>query len=339
MVVAVLSDRRQRVLSALIEEYVARALPVGSRTLVERYKLGVSSATVRNELSLLEEAGYIIQPHTSAGRIPTDSGYRAFVDELISSGALEEVDEFDKIINELQTSASELDDLLEQTSATLSRLTDCLSIVLAPSIMSMQIKQISLVSLSDHQVLIVVVTDDGQVLDRHLDFIESIDCEDLMRVQNILNARLAGEAFASGDVDQIPEIFETTQDGLTQILLEEVLACVHESKAAKTHRLGISSLLKKPEFSRSQALLPIIELLEDDTVLFHIFENDFNDQRNLVKIGSENTADNLSGVSVVAGQYGRGERAGVVAVIGPTRMDYSKVIKAVHAAQHVLHDA
>ncbi|MEG0322431.1 MAG: heat-inducible transcription repressor HrcA, partial [Raoultibacter sp.] len=145
-----LSDRRQRVLSALIEEYVARALPVGSRTLVERYQLGVSPATVRNELSVLEDAGYIVQPHTSAGRIPTDTGYRAFVDDLLESGIGTDELAYGNVIEDLKRSAGELDDLIENTSVALTRLTDCLSIVLAPSVLAFRIKQLSLISLTGY---------------------------------------------------------------------------------------------------------------------------------------------------------------------------------------------
>ena len=157
-----LSDRRQKVLAALIEEYVARALPVGSRTLTERYQLGVSPATVRNELSVLEDGGYIAQPHTSAGRIPTDQGYRAFVDDLLSQEGGEQEDErCQEAADKLRKSASELDDLVEQTSEALTRLTDCLSIVLAPSVLDLHIKQLSLISLTPTNALVVVVTEDG----------------------------------------------------------------------------------------------------------------------------------------------------------------------------------
>lgn len=333
-----LSDRRQRVLSALIEEYVARALPVGSRTLVERYHLGVSPATVRNELSILEDAGYIVQPHTSAGRIPTDEGYRAFVDDLIASGVTQSSGSTDELVNELRTHATELDDLLDQTSAALTRLTDCLSIVLAPSLLALQIKQISLVSLNDYQVLIVIITEDGQVLNRHVDFAEAIDCGDLAQVQNVMNTCFAGKSLTQIKQDADTELIEALQEPLARVMLEEVLACLHESKGGRAHHLGVSSLLRKPEFSHSQALLPIMQVLEDDTVLFQIFDEGLSDQDTVVRIGKENNTENLAGVSVVAGQYGWGDAAGVVAVIGPTRMDYSKVIKAVHAARQALKD-
>ena len=188
-----LSDRRQKVLAALIEEYVARALPVGSRTLTERYQLGVSPATVRNELSVLEDGGYIAQPHTSAGRIPTDQGYRAFVDDLLSQEGGEQEDErCQEAADKLRKSASELDDLVEQTSEALTRLTDCLSIVLAPSVLDLHIKQLSLISLTPTNALVVVVTEDGQVFNRHMDFAEEVSSDELARVQHLLNEVFGG---------------------------------------------------------------------------------------------------------------------------------------------------
>lgn len=234
-----LSDRRQRVLAALIEEYVARALPVGSRTIVERYGLGVSSATVRNDLSALEEGGYISQPHTSAGRVPTDYGYRAFVDELLESGALDDDETAVDQLENLKRSATELDDLLEKTSRALSQFTDCLSVVTPP------------------------------------DF---------------------------------------------------------------THprTLGIMSLMRQPEFAYTEALLPIMQVLEDDTILLHVLDATASDDAPQVRIGKENEAEQLSGVSVVACRYGVGPDGGIVAVIGPTRMNYTKALTAVRVASKAL---
>lgn len=236
-----LSDRRQRVLAALIEEYVARALPVGSRTIAERYGLGVSSATVRNDLSALEDEGYISQPHTSAGRVPTDHGYRAFVDELVESGTLGEDEEAADTIEKLKQSATELDDLLEKTTKALTQFTDCLSVVTPP------------------------------------DF---------------------------------------------------------------THprRLGIMSLMRQPEFAYTEALLPIMQVLEDDAVLLHVLDATACDDSPQVRIGSENEPEELSGVSVVACRYGIGSDGGIVAVIGPTRMNYMKALTAVRIASRTLGD-
>ena len=201
---------------------------------------------MRNELSVLEDEGYIKQPHTSAGRVPTDTGYRAFVDDLLVS-RLDTEDISSEMLDKLRNSATELDTLLEKTSQALARLTDCLSVVLAPSEIAQHIKQVTLVS-------------------------------------------------------------------------------------------GMSSLLNKPEFSLSTSLIPIMQVLENETILLHIFDERPGNEDTMVRIGRENAAEQFSGVSVVARQYGHGDAAGIVAVIGPTRMDYTKSIQAVRAAGQVLQD-
>lgn len=337
-----LSDRRQRVLAALIEEYVARALPVGSRTLTERYQLGVSPATVRNELSVLEDGGYITQPHTSAGRIPTDFGYRTFVDDLLRTGAAAVADEsprYRAVVDELRRSAAELDTLLEQTSAALTRLTDCLSIVLAPSVLTLHIKQISLISLSAYRALVVLVTEDGQVFNRQMDFADEVSADELACVQGFITDVFAGKSLCDVEDGIGRGMAEAFRNPLVGLVLDEVLSCLQESEMGRAHRLGVSTLLTKPEFSHSQALLPVMQVLEDDTVLLHILD-DAAESGDVptVRIGKENDAEALSGVSVVASRYGRGDSAGVVAVVGPTRMDYSKVIRAVRAASTALQD-
>ncbi|BAK44588.1 heat-inducible transcriptional repressor HrcA [Eggerthella sp. YY7918] len=333
-----LSDRRQRVLAALIEEYVARALPVGSRTLTERYHLGVSPATVRNELSVLEDGGYITQPHTSAGRIPTDHGYRAFVDNLLETDLMADDARYRPVVDELRQSASELDALLEQTSSALMRLTDCLSIVLAPSVLNLHIKQLSLISLIPTRALVVLVTEDGQVFNRQMEFGEEVSSEDLARVQHFLSDVFAGKTLHEIEDGLGQGMIEAFRDPLVRMVLDEVLSCLQESELSRAHRLGVSSLLTKPEFSQSQALLPVMQVLEDETVLLHILDDAAAESGPTVRIGRENEAAQLAGVSVVANRYGRGESAGVVAVIGPTRMDYSKVIRAVRIASAALED-
>lgn len=326
-------------LAALIEEYVARALPVGSRTLTERYRLGVSPATVRNELSALEDGGYVAQPHTSAGRIPTDVGYRAFVDDLLRSGIVQEEARYAGVVDELRHNANELDQLLEQTSAALTRLTDCLSIVLAPSVHTLSIKQISLISLTPYRALLVLVTENGQVFNRQIDFDAEVDVADLAAVQNFLNEALVGASLQDIEHGLGLAQAEALRNPLLRLVLEEVLSCLHESEQLRTHRLGVSALLAKPEFSHAEQLLPVMRVLEDDTVLLHILDDAAQGESDpMVRIGRENGADGLAGVSVVASRYGRGSAAGVVAVIGPTRMDYSKVIQAVRAASAALRD-
>ena len=334
-----LSERRQKVLRALIEDYIEYALPVGSRTLTERHHLGVSPATVRNDLSALEDAGFIQQPHTSAGRVPTDAGYRTFVDELLLSGLAEEERPHRDMVEELRSSASELDALMERTSAVLARLTNCLSVVMAPSVFAGRIRQITLVSLSDWQAIVIVVAEDGQVVNRTITFTEEVTADELAGAQNLLNRVLVGRSARDVRRSLDANTVEALSDPLVQLIIDEVIDCLGESDGNRAHRLGISSLLRQPEFSDAKALLPVMEVLEDDRVLLHTFDEAAQEGGPvMVRIGHENPASELAGVSIVACPYGRGEADGIVAVIGPTRMNYASAIRAGRVAQCVLHD-
>lgn len=329
-----LSDRRQIVLRVLIEEYVARALPVGSRTLVERYNLGISSATVRNELSVLEEAGYLIQPHTSAGRIPTDYGYRAFVDDLLEH--IGESDEDEKVIGDLKESAHELDELIEKTSKALTRLTDCLTLVIPPRVLSVEIKLVNLVSLTPMRILLVIVTRDGQVFNRQIDLSETCTQEALTRVQDTLNALFADRSLDTV-ISSIPE-HRLIDDPLLGLIVEELVSCCREQSECRPYSLGMTRLLSQPEFSDSTRLLPVLEQLEDDSLLLHVFEEAVRCDGPLVRIGHENETEALSGVSLVASRFGEADHMGLVAIVGPTRMNYSQVFKAVRAARNILQE-
>lgn len=330
-----LSDRRQIVLRALIEEYIARALPVGSRTLVERYNLGISSATVRNELSLLEEMGYLAQPHTSAGRIPTDFGYRAFVDELLSESDPDNGE--DALARELRESASDLDDLMDRTSQALARFTDCMTLLVPPRILSVDIRLVNLVLLTPQRLLTVIVTEDGQVFDRQTDLPRDYSQDEIGKTQEALNNILVGTSLSSTS-GELPLGASGVHDELFRMVMAEILACLKDQNAIKAHPLGISHLLGKPEFSDSSCLMPVLEELEGDTMLLRVFNDAAASEEPVVRIGHENDSEALSGVSLIANRFGEAEHSGLILIVGPTRMDYSQVLKAVRAARNVLKD-
>lgn len=330
-----LSDRRQIVLRALIEEYIARALPVGSRTLVERYNLGISSATVRNELSLLEEMGYLAQPHTSAGRIPTDFGYRAFVDELLSESDPDNGE--DALARELRESASDLDDLMDRTSQALARFTDCMTLLVPPRILSVDIRLVNLVLLTPQRLLTVIVTEDGQVFDRQMDLPRDYSQDEIGKTQEALNNILVGTSLSSTS-GELPLGASGVHDDLFRMVMAEILACLKEQNAIKAHPLGISHLLGKPEFSDSSCLMPVLEELEGDTMLLRVFNDAAASEEPVVRIGHENDSEALSSVSLIANRFGEAEHSGLILIVGPTRMDYSQVLKAVRAARNVLKD-
>lgn len=330
-----LSDRRQIVLRALIEEYIARALPVGSRTLVERYNLGISSATVRNELSLLEEMGYLAQPHTSAGRIPTDFGYRAFVDELLSESDPDNGE--DVLARELRESASDLDDLMDRTSQALARFTDCMTLLVPPRILSVDIRLVNLVLLTPQRLLTVIVTEDGQVFDRQMDLPRDYSQDEIGKTQEALNNILVGTSLSSTS-GELPLGASGVHDDLFRMVMAEILACLKDQNAIKAHPLGISHLLGKPEFSDSSCLMPVLEELEGDTMLLHVFNDAAASEEPVVRIGHENDSEALSSVSLIANRFGEAEHSGLILIVGPTRMDYSQVLKAVRSARNVLKD-
>lgn len=330
-----LSDRRQIVLRALIEEYIARALPVGSRTLVERYNLGISSATVRNELSLLEEMGYLAQPHTSAGRIPTDFGYRAFVDELLSESDPDNGE--DALARELRESASDLDDLMDRTSQALARFTDCMTLLVPPRILSVNIRLVNLVLLTPQRLLTVIVTEDGQVFNRQMDLSRDYSQDEIGKTQEALNNILVGTSLSSTS-GELPLGASGVHDDLFRMVMAEILACLKDQNAIKAHPLGITHLLGKPEFSDSSCLMPVLEELEGDTMLLRVFNDAAASEEPVVRIGHENDSEALSSVSLIANRFGEAEHSGLILIVGPTRMDYSQVLKAVRAARNVLKD-
>lgn len=330
-----LSDRRQIVLRALIEEYIARALPVGSRTLVERYNLGISSATVRNELSLLEEMGYLAQPHTSAGRIPTDFGYRAFVDELLSESDPDNGE--DALARELRESASDLDDLMDRTSQALARFTDCMTLLVPPRILSVNIRLVNLVLMTPQRLLTVIVTEDGQVFDRQMDLPRDYSQDEIGKTQEALNNILVGTSLSSTS-GELPLGASGVHDDLFRMVMAEILACLKDQNAIKAHPLGITHLLGKPEFSDSSCLMPVLEELEGDTMLLRVFNDAAASEEPVVRIGHENDSEALSSVSLIANRFGEAEHSGLILIVGPTRMDYSQVLKAVRAARNVLKD-
>ena len=327
----------------LINEYIAHALPIGSRTLIDRYHLDISSATVRNELSHLEEAGYLTSPHTSAGRVPTDFGYRTFVDELLDN--LSDAPKPD-ILDKLRKDASELDDLLDRTSQALARFTNCLAMVVPRRLVSVQIARITLVQLGTNRLLAVIVSEDGSVFQRQIESNEELSAERLGATEAALNDIYAGSTIKAGQsasgsdaVRELSARADVLNDPLTLLIEEELYDCCAHRKTEKPHTLGIARLLDQPEFSDATRLVPIIEKLEDETILFHLFNEPTSSDLPLVRIGHENVSEELADVSVVAAPYGVKDDRGIIAVIGPTRMDYEHAIKAVRAAQSLLQDS
>ncbi len=334
-----LNERRHRVLRALVEEYIESGQPIGSKHLVERYRLGCSPATVRNELAALEETGYVYQPHVSSGRVPTDTGYRAFVDDLVDSGAIATLRDEAAIRRSRVELASELDGLMRQTSTLLSSLTHYVAVVLAPAFDLSRVRRVDLLSMGPRRALLVVITENGQVVNRTVELGHETTPEHLADVERALNAGLDGKR--ATEVRPLHEAVDTArpEDALLGEIMEHVVACLEEADRDRLYHVGVPELLRLPEFSDAGMAVPLLSVLEDGLVLLEAFREVVRTGGLTIRIGRENRLTELGHMSLVATRYGSAQTDGMIGVIGPTRMDYSRAMAAVHCVAEGLTEA
>lgn len=343
-----LNERRRRVLQALVEEYIVSATPVGSKTLVERYELGCSPATVRNELAILEETGFVVQPHISAGRMPTDTGYRSFVDDVLEREGAAGAGRASDLTTHF-SHASEVDDLMRETSAALTQLTSCLAVVLAPSVSLARVKRIDLLAIGARRALFVLITESGQVLNRQIELAHEAVPERLAEIERALNAALVGKRASeirplrdaiepiATSVAEKPADLEV--DRLVGDVLDVILGALDEADRDRLYHVGVPALLSQPEFHDAERARPLIEFLEDGIAVLEALSDALGTDAMTVRIGHENRRAELGNLSIVATNYGAGSSDGVVGVIGPTRMDYPRVISAVRVVADGLEGA
>jgi heat-inducible transcriptional repressor len=336
-----LSERRRAVLAALVEEYVETMQPVGSKALVERHHLACSPATVRAELAALEESGHVAQPHVSAGRVPTDRGYRTFVDDVrqrmdVLGLTCAEVERIHRMYETLEL---EMDDVLRETSVLLSRFTNYVAIVAAPALRRARLKRISVVPLADRRALVVVVTDSGQVANRMLELAEPVAEVVLSEVERYLTAVLEDKIG-----EQVIDVREGACAGsdtfarTTIEVLDAVADCLREADDDRIVTGGVAALLSQPEFADPHVARPVVEVLEDGITMLRLLTEAMREPDVTVRIGHENPIEALGSVSVVLSPYGRRGALGIVGVIGPTRMDYPRAMCTVRTVAHTLTD-
>ncbi len=324
-----LDERKRTVLRAIVTEYVSRGEPVGSKRVVEVARLEVSAATVRNEMSALESLGYIAQPHTSAGRVPTDKGYRRFVDDLSADPALDGARR--ELVQELLGTASDVEDLLARTSSVLSQLTRLVSLVIAPAVDAARLKLCELVGLSPGSALLLLVADTGRVEKRSVELPAETTEQDLDRVRAVLSEQVRGRRL--GDVHAtITRLAEDAPSELRDVLRAVADATARELTEDTVHHVfvgGQASLAGDEAFEREQ-LSRVLQLLEERATLARLLAEATADDRPTVRIGEENEVEDLRAASLVAQRY-QLVTAGSLGVLGPTRMDYASVLATVRA--------
>jgi heat-inducible transcriptional repressor len=338
--VPALDERKAAILTAIVQEYVQTGEPVGSRRLVEAWDLDVSAATVRGEMAALEEAGYIGQPHTSAGRVPTDLGYRYFVDALTETGPA--FAEHREVLEGLLLGAADLEELLHRASSVLAKLTHFAALVSAPRLDRSRLRHLELVQLGPHVVLAVFITDTGRVEKRLLDVDEMVADHDVQRARHAVNEAAAGlrltavpdvvAGVAAGAPDGlrglVDALAEAVRDGLVSGDVEPVIVG------------GTANIAGAGYFDRLEQVKQVYEALEEQVVVWQMLRETLAGGDPAVRIGSELPLAELTACSVVASSYGTGgEQTGSLGVLGPTRMDYPRTLAAVQAVASSLEKA
>jgi heat-inducible transcriptional repressor len=337
-------ERRLEVLRAIVEDYVHTREPVGSRVLTERHGLGVSPATIRNDMAALEEAGYIAQPHTSAGRVPTDKGYRLFVDRLAEVRPLSAAQK--RAIETFLSEAVDLDDVVARAGRLIAQLTGQVAVVQYPSLRLSGLRHLELVPLGDQRLLVVVITDTGRVEQRFLDAGAGqggpsdglqLDEGTLGELRARLNAAAAGKrlselaaAFARV-VDSVAPELRPVVRGVADLVVETL-----GEEGEERIVLAGTANLARADMRFEQGLSPVLEALEEQVVLLGLLTEMAADGV-AVRIGHENRLDGLAETSVVASGYGTdGDTVAILGSVGPTRMDYPGTIAAVRAVARYL---
>jgi len=325
-----LDDRKLAVLRAIVQDYVGTEEPVGSKALVERHNLGVSPATVRNDMAALEDEGYIHQPHTSAGRVPTDKGYRLFVDRLTEVKPLSGAER--RAITSFLDHALDLDDVVARTVRLLAQLTRQVAVVQYPSLSRSAVRHVELVSLTPTRVMLVLITDTGRVEQRLIDCPTAIGDTVLADLRARLNSQAGGQRFAEVPtlLQDLPESFEREDRGSVTAVLTALFEALAEQTEERIVLGGTANLTRFPH-DFPLTIAPVLEALEEQVILLKLL-GETADAGMMVRIGRENAYEGLNSTSVVSVGYGSGdETVAKLGVVGPTRMDYPGTMGAVRA--------
>ena len=326
-----MEERKRQVLDAIIKDYLATAEPVGSRAVARKYGLGVSPATIRNEMSDLEEEGYIEQPHTSAGRRPSYKGYRYYVDYLMEAEQLAEAEiEYARKI--LSTRAGEMDLLMRQCCQLLASLTNYSTMIVSTNTAKGSLDKIRLVQLNAFQALVVVLYDTGKVSHRLLTMSEPINPAYLSKMEGFFQQKLGGmriDLFTYAVIKDLVEQMDRHRE-LAVTLLDLIEGAFSVDNEEKVFTSGVMNMFFQPEFRDVDSLRGVLELLQQENKVADLLKPMRPEQGITISIGAEMPYESMRNCSVIAAPYSiEGRSAGVMGVLGPTRMSYSKTVSVV----------
>lgn len=331
-------DRKLAVLRAIVEDFIATNEPVGSKAIVDRHNLGVSPATIRNDMATLEDEGLIHQPHTSAGRVPTDAGYRLFVDRLTSLKPLSQAER--RAIEKFLDNAVDLDGVLRNAVRALAQLTRNVAVVQYPSLSRSRVRHLETVLLSPSRLMVVLITDTGRVEQRVVELPGAVEPDDVADLRTTLNGKLKDQRLADAPeiIADLPGTVPGHLSSLVSILTTVLLEALVEHPSERVVLAGSANLTEHSlDFP---AIRPVLEALEEQVVLLRLLEQQSTASGQLlVRIGNENSYEGLQTASVVSVGYGAsGISLGGVGVLGPRRMDYAHTMARVAAVARYVGD-
>ena len=335
-----LSERKVKILQAIIRNYLETGEPVGSRTISKYTDLNLSSATIRNEMSDLEEMGYILPPHTSAGRIPSDKGYRLYVDTMMEQKD-REIEEMKEVMVQKE---DKMDQLLKQVAKLLAVNTNYASMITTPTIHTNKLKFIQLSRVDVNQLLAVVVVEGNVIKNNIIHTAEELDDETLLKLNILLNTHLNGLALEEINLGMISSLKQ--QAGIHSEIVADVIDAIAESIHAEedleVYTSGANNIFRYPELADQQKASSIINTFEEKQLLTELVQENLSDDNNTgiqVYIGEETPIQSMKDCSVVTATYELGEgMRGTIGIIGPKRMDYDKVIGTLKTITHQLDD-
>ncbi len=330
-----LDERKRLVLGAIIDSYIETAEPVGSRTIARKHDLGVSPATIRNEMADLEETGYLQQPHVSAGRIPSDKGYRFYVDALIEPHVFSLL-ELQKVRERILGPRLSPERSIHEAARLLALLTQSVSLVLAPSTDQLVFKHLQLVALEDSSILVTLVLHPGIVKNRLIRTEKDYSSEQIQELSSAINQKLKGITYRQLGPTIFTEIIRDFGE-IGRTLVELVLQGLSEDQGEQIYASGTVNILNQPEFRDMDRAIALLEALEQKEHLLSLLNTTAQSSGVQVVIGHENFHSAMQGCSLVTCTYYVGnDVVGTIGVIGPTRMDYAKVMSAVDVVSHSL---
>ena len=332
-----LNEREKSILYNLINYYISSADPVGSRVMANRFSMGISSATIRNVLQDLEDMGLVKQPHTSAGRVPTELGYRVYVDTLFKPEDLT-AGEKETIRNGILQSGRGLNEVLGQTCRILGQITNELGVSIGPKFEAGVLKRIELIQVASERVMVVVVLSSGLARSVILEVEANLTEAEIYEVEATLNERLSGVTLEKLRQTIAQRLADTSGHGrLIHLLMESSEKIWKEDPSKEIHVAGMDRLLAQPEFSDVQKVASLIKLLDDGKLLSEFFKGEMGEGL-VIAIGKENRISQILNCSMVSSTYRVGDLSGTIAVIGPTRMPYEKLVSVVEYTARTMSD-